>query len=247
MTFLYNISEISLLLENFHTLLDVNICVCDNQLHDILSYPLLPRNTWFDTKEIQREANRLKGSNKEQNSFIYHETPQKMSVLIPIRVHGTPYGFVLVNQERHEGITEQPVALSHEQWESACSLLQNSITSFLVLKQINREKEPLAQQIEYFITNNMIESLSIPFLCEKFSLSKSTLCQIAKVHYGVGIAKYIKFIRMQKTKELLLDTNLQIHEIAYQVGIDDYNYFTKMFKSIMGTTPLHYRKADTIH
>ena len=54
--------------------------------------------------------------------------------------------------------------------------------------------------------------------------------------------KYLTAVRIEKAKFLLLETDSPVKDIANQVGIFDYNYFTKVFKAYMGTTPSHYRK-----
>ena len=47
---------------------------------------------------------------------------------------------------------------------------------------------------------------------------------------------------MDKAKLLLGETDSPVKDIASQVGIFDYNYFTKVFKAYTGVTPSRYRK-----
>ena len=57
------------------------------------------------------------------------------------------------------------------------------------------------------------------------------------------IVFHINDLRVQKAKELLVKTNFSITEIAYQVGFNDSNYFTSIFKKYAKITPMKYRKA----
>ena len=53
-------------------------------------------------------------------------------------------------------------------------------------------------------------------------------------------------ITLQRAKELLTDTNIPIYQIANEVGIDDYNYFTKIFKKEIGITPKDFRAGTLV-
>ena len=54
-------------------------------------------------------------------------------------------------------------------------------------------------------------------------------------------SRYLMNKRMEKAKELLSQTNRYISEIAFEVGYDDSNYFSKVFKKSTGVTPMEYR------
>ena len=47
---------------------------------------------------------------------------------------------------------------------------------------------------------------------------------------------------MKRAKELLANENVSIRDIAYEVGYDDPNYFTNVFRKEIGVSPLTYRK-----
>ena len=46
---------------------------------------------------------------------------------------------------------------------------------------------------------------------------------------------------MENAKQLLLQPNLQIQQIAYQTGYKDGNYFSKAFKTFYGISPTEFR------
>ena len=54
---------------------------------------------------------------------------------------------------------------------------------------------------------------------------------------------YIINEKMEKAKTLLIEGVLPLKEIALQTGFNDYNYFIRIFKKRVGTTPLQFRKA----
>jgi len=222
----------------------------------------------IDQKCIECDQRALLRSQRIDNPYIYRCHANLTEAIIPIKSDDKIYGFFVIGQmikkddkelviktienykqsypicekDLQKAINKQTV-FSSEKLESACNILQFNAKYLILTKKITLEKNKIAEQIEHYISNNLTEELSINCLCSKFSISKSTLCHIAKVYYGLGIAKYIKLTRIQKAKGLLLDTDLQICEISDCVGIDDYNYFTKMFASVVGMTPRQYRKT----
>lgn len=60
---------------------------------------------------------------------------------------------------------------------------------------------------------------------------------------GVNFSTYMKNIRLNKAKELLLGTSLKLYEIAELVGYSDSKYFSKVFKAETGQLPAEYRKT----
>ncbi len=100
----------------------------------------------------------------------------------------------------------------------------------------------LAYQIDQYILSHIADSLDVETLCKHFHYQKTTFYKITNNLYGMGIMKHIRRIRVQQAKILLSTTTLSISEVALSVGIEDYNYFTKIFKSEANCTPSDYRK-----
>jgi YesN/AraC family two-component response regulator len=59
------------------------------------------------------------------------------------------------------------------------------------------------------------------------------------------VTEYINRKRIELAKRLLVETKLQVQSIAQQCGIMDVHYFSKLFKRLVGLTPLEYRQAHT--
>ncbi len=106
------------------------------------------------------------------------------------------------------------------------------------------EKDTLEAQLDEYIAENISGNLEIEELCSKFNLRKTNLHQKTKQIYGTSIAKYIRKVRIERAKELMLNTNLSLAEIAESVGIGDYNYFIKVFKAEVKATPKEFKKNN---
>lgn len=100
----------------------------------------------------------------------------------------------------------------------------------------------LAAEISEYIENNLSQDLSVNVLCRKFHISKNKLYNLFDKKYSRTINQFITDQRIVKAKSLLTTTDYQINEISCIVGIEDYNYFTKVLKKIVGETPRSYRK-----
>lgn len=83
---------------------------------------------------------------------------------------------------------------------------------------------------------------SIDEICRELGISRSQLFRHIKEKTGLSPSLYIRQRRIHKGKELLDNTSLKITEIAYQVGIDSPQSFSKYFTDEFGISPSEYRK-----
>ena len=119
-----------------------------------------------------------------------------------------------------------------------------AITSYIQLEGIIRSANFSDQQrLEMYIDEHYMEKLSLKNISESLGIGTTKLCSLAKKLSPDGsITKLISERRVEAAKTLLLKENLSVAEIAEKVGFSDYNYFTKIFKKVVGTTPSQYRK-----
>lgn len=96
--------------------------------------------------------------------------------------------------------------------------------------------------VEQYILNHYMEELSLDILADKVYLTPHYLSSIFSKEKGIGINRYIKNVRMEKVKELLLDTNMKINDICKAVGYSNLSYFCKAFRNEYGVTPEKYRE-----
>ena len=114
--------------------------------------------------------------------------------------------------------------------------------------QTNKIVAPAAhsdlQRLELYISQHYMEKLSIRSLTSALNFGATKLCSLAKtLTQGHSLTWLIASHRVSAAQSLLLSTDKPVAEIAAIVGYEDYNYFTRVFKGITGTTPSRYRKA----
>ncbi len=75
-------------------------------------------------------------------------------------------------------------------------------------------------------------------------LSRTYFSLVFREITGKGLREYILQARIDKAKDLLRDINLEIKEIAHQVGFRDANHFSRTFKRKTGRTPTDWRAEN---
>lgn len=96
--------------------------------------------------------------------------------------------------------------------------------------------------MEYINSNYDNINLNLEIVADKFGFSISYLSRFFKEHTNSTFTDYVINLRLQKAKELLTTTELQLKEIVYSVGYTDLTYFMKRFKKTEGITPGQYRE-----
>jgi len=105
-------------------------------------------------------------------------------------------------------------------------------------------KKPLSDKVKEFISDNLDKPLTLTEIANRFRIGKTTLCKSVKRDIHMTVNELIHFLRIEKAKQLLQSAEVPIYTIAEQVGIPDYNYFTKIFKKETGITPSVFRKLS---
>lgn len=100
-------------------------------------------------------------------------------------------------------------------------------------------------QLDTLIRENLSNpELGIKFLTDRLPLSRSALYAKVKEVTGMGVKDYINRMRIERSVELLLNTDKNINEIAYEVGFTYPRYFSTSFKLLKGVTPTHFKKEN---
>ena len=64
---------------------------------------------------------------------------------------------------------------------------------------------------------------------------------------GLNFTDYLSRVRIEKAKNLLLNPNLRVSEIAFEVGFQSLTHFNRVFKKILGQSPTDYRSQLLAH
>ena len=91
--------------------------------------------------------------------------------------------------------------------------------------------------VKYIEANYALQDLYTPMLAELSEIGETYYRNIFLAVFDMPPARYIQLYRVGKAKELLLNSDMSIEEIAVAVGFANSSYFCKVFKSLTNMTP----------
>jgi len=97
-----------------------------------------------------------------------------------------------------------------------------------------------------YMKANYMRKLSLSEVAEHICLSPSYFSKIFKREINYGFKDYLNYIRVEKSKILLLDHKINLVEIADAVGFYDQSYFNNIFKKATGMTPKKFRETSAM-
>ena len=95
----------------------------------------------------------------------------------------------------------------------------------------------------HFIEMNFAEDFTITEIAEELHVHPSHLMRLFKKEKGQTISHFRNQKRIKEAKELLIHSKLSMTEIAFMVGFNNPQYFSKIFKKEEKTTPKAFRNA----
>lgn len=97
------------------------------------------------------------------------------------------------------------------------------------------------EMVKQYLDEHYMEKISLEALSGLFYLNKEYLSKLFKQEYSVGIFDYVDFLRIEKAKKLLIETNKSIGEITEELGFYDESHFNRKFRKMTGTAPREYK------
>lgn len=130
------------------------------------------------------------------------------------------------------------------------SVIQDFLTNVLVecaaaVASIKEQREnPLVKKIIDYIDQNMSRNYSLEDVAATVGVSPFYMSKLFKEEMGETFINYVTDRRLDRTKKLLVETDLSIKEIAGQTGYSDQNYFSRQFKNKFGISPTDFRNTN---
>lgn len=133
------------------------------------------------------------------------------------------------------------------QYESMVHLLtifadHLSLVANQVAVQQNNAEMPMITRAKAFIKTNQSEDLSLGQVAKAVNTSTFYFCKMFKKATGLNFTEYLSRVRVEKAKNLLLNPNLRVSEIAFEVGFQSLTHFNRVFRKITGQSPTAYRQ-----
>ena len=132
------------------------------------------------------------------------------------------------------------------QHESAVKLLaifaqHLAILSNQILVRQENAEPPVIAKAKKYIEEHQTEEISLSAVAKAVNTSSFYFCKLFRKVTGINFTDYVARLRIERAKNLLLNPNLRISEIAFEVGFQSLTHFNRVFKRILGESPTEYR------
>jgi AraC-like DNA-binding protein/ligand-binding sensor protein len=136
--------------------------------------------------------------------------------------------------------------LTLKQYESMVRLLtifgqHLSLVSHQLVVQHQNAESPTITRAKQFINEHQADDLSLGAVARAVNISTFYFCKKFKKATGLHFTDYLSRVRIEKAKNLLLNPNARVSEIAYEVGFQSLTHFNRVFKKVSGQSPSAYR------
>jgi len=179
-----------------------------------------------------------------QTGQVFFQPPTPKQTLHAIKQLGN-WGIQLDLPAATRSYEATPV-VPQKEYEAKMRLLQffaeqlGALANQILVRQQNAEPEQITRA-RHFIETNFKEHISLAAVARHAGMSSFYFCKTFKKVTGLNYTKYLNRVRVENAKQLLLNFNYRISEIAYEVGFQSLTHFNRAFRIVAGQSPTEYR------
>lgn len=104
-------------------------------------------------------------------------------------------------------------------------------------------QDEFLEKILSFIDESICKPLTVAEICQKFSLSRSSLQILFKENLNLTPKKYINELKMEKSRLMICEDKFTLSEIALMMGFNSIHYFSRAFTQKYHVSPSEYSKT----
>jgi AraC-like DNA-binding protein len=230
--------------------------ICDYRPGDlVLLGPNLPHSyrSWSgNSRGVRRHRAIVIQFRQECFGDRFFELPEMKPVLHMFHrsAVGLAFGETETGQRAVARLKKLPSLSSGERMISLLSVLlelaaesgASAISTQTLLPLRHVEDERRIDRICSYLHEHFDESMDFADLARTVHLSQEALCRFFRRATGRTMTTYVNQLRVGAAAQLLMNTDLSVLEIGFQVGFGNYSNFNRQFKSIKGVTPLAVRR-----
>ncbi|WP_435414201.1 helix-turn-helix domain-containing protein [Polaribacter aestuariivivens] len=111
---------------------------------------------------------------------------------------------------------------------------------------LTKTEMELIKDLTEYVNNYPDMDHKINVLTRKVGLTAAKVQEGFKLMHGLTVCEYIRSVRLQKSEDLIMNTDLTISEIVYSLGFSSRSYFSKRFKEMYNCSPSNYKKKNKL-
>lgn len=104
-------------------------------------------------------------------------------------------------------------------------------------------RQAMIKKAHRFVYENIEDEITLNSTSNYLNISKNYFSTLYKQETGENFVDFIIKEKVNKAKELLVEENLRVYEVAEKLGYLDKSHFSKLFKKVVGVTPQDYKKG----
>lgn len=152
--------------------------------------------------------------------------------------------YQLLNKENMQNLMEMidRIFKAEDLFGIRAVLMGEIVEIIYYLHEENSQYTPVVKQIMSEVQQNYKEDMNLKTLSYKYHMNASYLGQIFQKEVGCSFAQYLSNTKNSIAKDMILNTNMRINDIAREVGYPDTSYFYRKFKQCYGVSPASLRE-----
>jgi len=198
---------------------------------------------WIDEKEIYQIVDDIL-TGFELTAGIKIETIQAFATIIISTIYN--------NIRTMKSVPEQEIQMLEQRIQEAyhiyCIEELSQWTKGMILcgleasRQREKQYSDIIVKVQAYLQRNYNQDISIKTVADTFGMNSSYLGRLFREEAGSFLTDYLNILRLEKAKQLLVETMLPIRKIAEIAGYHNTNYFYTIFKRYIGVSPSEFRK-----
>ncbi|MDD6208018.1 MAG: AraC family transcriptional regulator [Clostridiales bacterium] len=131
-------------------------------------------------------------------------------------------------------------------WDAMKEKAEQQIRYLVKVVRFSKQmvRSELVTQTIQFMEEHYQEEISLQEVADQLGVTPQHLSKLFKKETGKNYIDWLTHLRIEKAKEILLTGKVSIREVGYLVGIQDPNYFSRLFKKNVGVSPSEYLKGN---
>lgn len=162
---------------------------------------------------------------------------------------GISFGTITSNDLREEIINlaeipqvEQSIKLLHILHQLSIAT-DKEVLSSSDMRQYTSENSDRIDVILKYISDNYISYITLNEIAEVACMTTNSFCRFFKKMTNKSFIQFLNEVRIRNASRLLVQEDIPVSDVCYNVGFKSITNFNKQFKQIMGCTPKNYRET----
>lgn len=159
---------------------------------------------------------------------------------------------ILINRTLYDKLDEtkilKPIEIRDEFKENELMIIKKEMKDKLTkninraLDESNSNVEEVINKAKIFISNNYMKDITLDLVASEMCISPYYFSKLFKKEAGINFIEYLTNERINNAKYMIRNTNKSIKQISSEIGYNDPNYFSRVFKKHTGYSPSKYKK-----